>query len=100
MTSGNVYDGCNIENSSFGGTVCAERVAIWKAISEGEKSIDKVYVYTKDGWPPCGLCLQVMSEFAGKNLEIIIGNEKGEEKMHKFKELLPNAFTPENLKKL
>lgn len=100
MTSGNVYDGCNIENSSFGGTVCAERVAIWKAISEGEKSIDKVYVYTKDGWPPCGLCLQVMSEFAGKNLEIIIGNEKGEEKTLKFKELLPNAFTPENLKKL
>ena len=100
MTSGHIYDGCNIENSSFGGTVCAERVAIWKAISEGEKSIEKVYVYTKDGWPPCGLCLQVMSEFASKNLEIIIGNESGEEKTLKFKELLPNAFTPENLKKL
>lgn len=100
MSSGKVYDGCNVENSSFGGTVCAERVAILKAISEGEKQIDKVYVYTKDGWPPCGLCLQVISEFAGPGLQVILGDEKANEKVLTLKDLLPNAFTPDHLKKL
>lgn len=100
MSSGKVYQGCNVENSSFGGTVCAERVAIFKAISEGEKIIDKVYVYTKDGWPPCGLCLQVMAEFGTPDMEVTLGDEKGQEKVLKFKELLPHAFTSEHLKKL
>jgi cytidine deaminase len=100
MDSGKIFYGCNVENSSFGGTVCAERVAIWKAISEGEKLLKTVYVYTKDGWPPCGMCLQVMAEFAAPDLKIIIGNANGEEKVFSFKELLPQAFTPENLKQL
>lgn len=99
MKSGKVYDGCNVENSSFGGTVCAERVAILKAVSEGEKAISSVYVYTESGWPPCGLCLQVISEFATDNLEIIMGDGKGNEKAMKFKEMLPLAFTPDRLKK-
>src|SRR5688572_28773802 len=76
---GTVYQGCNIENSSFGGTVCAERVAILKAVSEGHKSIKKVYVYTDPGWPPCGMCLQVMTEFASGDLEIVMGNKAGVE---------------------
>ncbi len=97
--SGKIYSGCNIENSSFSATLCAERVAIFKAISEGEKSLAQVYVYTKDGWPPCGMCLQVMSEFADKNTVVIIGDEKGNEKVLKFSELMPNAFTPDHLKK-
>lgn len=99
-TSGKVFSGCNIENSSFSATLCAERVAIFKAVSEGEKSLKSVYVYTKDGWPPCGMCLQVISEFATNETQVIIGNDKGEEKVLKFKELMPNAFTPDHLKKL
>ena len=100
MKSGKIFSGCNVENSSFGGTVCAERVAIFKAVSEGERAISKVYVYTKDGWPPCGFCLQVMSEFATDDLEIIIGDAQGNEKNIRFKEMLPHAFTPDHLKKV
>jgi cytidine deaminase len=95
---GSIYTGCNVENSSFGGTVCGERVAIWKAISEGHRKIKKVYVYTVDGWPPCGMCLQVMAEFAEKDLEITFGDKDGKETTKKFKELLTHAFTPEHLK--
>lgn len=94
---GKFYSGCNIENASFGGTVCAERVAIWKAVSEGHTKIKRIYVYTKDGWPPCGMCLQVMTEFADGNLEITFGDEKGKETTKKLKELLTNAFTPDHM---
>lgn len=91
---GTTYSGCNIENASFGGTVCAERVAIWKAVSEGHKNFKKIYVYTKDGWPPCGMCLQVMAEFAHQDFEIIMGNESGQESLKTLDELLTHAFTP------
>lgn len=94
---GTIFTGCNVENSSFGGTVCGERVAIWKAISEGHKIIKKVYVYTEPGWPPCGMCLQVMSEFAHPDLEITIGDKNGTIKTKKLKELLGEAFTPDYL---
>lgn len=95
---GQIYQGCNIENSSFGGTVCAERVAIWKAVSAGQRKISKVYVYTKDGWPPCGMCLQVMTEFADKDLEITFGDQQGKETTRKLSELLTHAFTADHLK--
>jgi cytidine deaminase len=95
---GSVFQGCNIENSSFGGTVCAERVAIWKAVSEGHKKLKKVYVYTDTGWPPCGICLQVMTEFSSLDLEITFGDKAGNEKTRKLGELLTHAFTPDNLK--
>ncbi len=95
---GKIYQGCNIENASFGGTVCAERVAIWKAVSEGHKKMKKIYVYTKDGWPPCGMCLQVMTEFADLNLEIVFGNEAGKETTKKLGDLLTSAFTPDHMK--
>ena len=94
---GKIYQGCNIENASYGGTVCAERVAIWKAVSEGHKKIKRVYVYTQDGWPPCGMCLQVMTEFADPNIEVTMGDGSGKETTKKLKELLPCAFTPEHL---
>lgn len=96
---GTVYGGCNIENSSFGGTVCAERVAIWKAVSEGHKHIKRIYVYTDAGWPPCGMCRQVMAEFAAPDLEIVIGDKAGKEQVWKFKDIMPMAFTPEHLTK-
>ena len=94
---GKIFLGCNIENASFGGTVCAERVAIWKAVSEGHTKMKRIYVYTKDGWPPCGMCLQVMTEFADGNLEVTFGNEAGKETTKKLKELLTNAFTPDHM---
>ncbi len=96
---GTLFQGCNVENSSFGGTVCAERVAIWKAVSEGHRKLKRIYVYTVDGWPPCGMCLQVMTEFSDLNLEITFGDKAGNEKSKKLGELLTHAFTPEHLKK-
>lgn len=96
-SDGQIYQGCNIENASFGGTVCAERVAIWKAVSEGHKKLKRIYVYTINGWPPCGMCLQVMTEFADKELEITFGDQQGKETTKKLKELLTHAFTPEHM---
>ncbi len=99
---GTMYSGHNIENSSYGATICAERVAISQAISneKGQKGrmIEKLYIYSKDGWPPCGICRQVISEFMSRDLEIIIGNEKGEERIMNFCEIYPMAFTQEYLK--
>jgi cytidine deaminase len=93
-TDGQVYQGCNIENASFGGTVCAERVAMWKAVSEGHKKMKRIYIYTKEGWPPCGMCLQVMTEFADPDLEVTFADQAGKETQKKLKELLTSAFTP------
>ena len=95
--NGEFFSGCNIENSSYGGTICAERVAIFKAVSAGHRKLKKVYVYSKAGWPPCGMCRQVIAEFADKNLEVIIGDAKGHKKRLKFKQIFPLAFTPEHL---
>jgi len=98
MEDGTIYQGCNIENSSFGGTVCAERVAMWKAVSEGHKKVKKIYVYTDAGWPPCGMCLQIMTEFGSGDLEIVMGDKSGKETTKKLKELLTHAFTSDHLK--
>ena len=99
MTDGSIYTGANIENASYGGTICAERVAILKAVFEKKMRISKVYVYTKEGWPPCGMCRQVMSEFASPDMEVIIGDVAGKETTMKFSELMPLSFTPEHLNK-
>lgn len=98
MDDGTVFSGCNVENSSFGGTVCAERVAIFKAVSEGHKKLKKIYVYTVDGWPPCGMCLQVMTEFSSLDMEVTYGDKNGKETTKKLGELLTSAFTPDHLK--
>lgn len=98
MSDGSIYSGCNVENASYGGTVCAERVAIFKAVSENKRVVEKVYVYTEEGWPPCGLCRQVMSEFASKNMEVIMGNKAGGDTVMKFTDLMPLSFTPDHLK--
>lgn len=96
-SDGSIYTGCNIENASYGGTICAERVAILKAVSDKKLSLKKIYVYTKEGWPPCGMCRQVMSEFASEDLVVIIGDEKGKETKIKFTDLMPHSFTPNHL---
>ena len=90
--SGRIFSGCNIENGSYGLTVCAERVAIFKAVLGGERKVKAVLVYagTVKLTPPCGACLQVISEFA-ENPEIILSNGRST-KTYRLKELLPLGF--------
>ena len=91
---GSVYTGCNIENSAYGPSNCAERTAIFKAVSEGNREFLKIAVVS-DGENysyPCGVCRQVLCEFS-PNMEIVIANKTGEFVKAKLKDLLPNAFT-------
>lgn len=103
LTNGQVYSGCNIENASYGGTVCAERVAIWKAYSENssQEKIKEIVVSSdaESPWPPCGFCRQVIAEFATPDTTIRLVNLEHKEIVYKFKDLFPEAFKPEHLKK-
>lgn len=103
LSNGNIYSGCNIENASYGGTVCAERVAIWKAFSENKNSekIIEIFVASNEGqpWPPCGLCRQIMSEFALPETKITLVNLNNVEETYTFDELFPHAFKSEHLNK-
>lgn len=96
LSNGKTYSGCNIENSSFGATVCAERVAVWKAVSEngGDIQITEIAVATEASppWSPCGMCRQVINEFVSKDCKISLVNKKGEVVKHTHAELLPHAF--------
>ena len=95
---GRVFQGCNIENASFGLTNCAERTAMFKAISEGHRSFHRIVIAGKseDFCVPCGSCRQVMREFAPE-LEVICLNGKGEAKHYTLRQLLPESFGPEYL---
>lgn len=87
-----VFTGCNIENASYGATNCAERTAIFKAVSEGQRNFVKIAVATKSGATayPCGICLQVMNEFMPDGMVVL---EKDNKIMtYKLRELLPNGF--------
>ena len=103
LKNGKVFTGCNIENSSYGGTVCAERVAVWNAVSQlgGQIQITDVYVATEASppWSPCGLCRQVINEFVAKECNIVLVNPKGEVKYFTHRELLPSAFDRATLEK-
>lgn len=95
-SKGKLFSGCNIENSSYGGTVCAERVAIWKGVSENMKLPIKTVVVVsseKEKWPPCGMCRQVMAEFCSPTTTVFFGNNKKEFSKMTFEELLPEAFS-------
>ncbi len=94
--SGCIYTGCNIENASFGATVCAERVAIFKAVADGQTRFNKIAIAASgELTPPCGICLQVMREFNIKT--IILINQKKQWRSYTLKELLPVSFGPHNL---
>ncbi|MBE3090907.1 MAG: cytidine deaminase [Candidatus Atribacteria bacterium] len=95
---GKIFTGCNIENASFGLTVCAERVAIFKAISEGSTKFEAIAVIGDTDKPcsPCGACRQVISEF-GEDIPLIMANLKEDVKIKKIKELLPEAFGKSDL---
>lgn len=93
--SGNIYTGCNVEIASFGATNCAERTAIFKAVSqEGKVSISKIAIVSDDEnyIYPCGICRQAMAEFADDDMELICTKKNGEYKIIKFGDILPNAF--------
>ena len=95
--TGKTYTGVNIENAAYPQTMCAERVAIFKAVSEGEKDFDVISVVTDNGGSPCGGCRQVMAEF-GLDTTVLLADGKGNlVKETTVKELLPEAFTPEKL---
>ncbi len=90
--SGKVYTGCNIENASFSATVCAERTALFKAVSEGEREFSAIAIVgSTDLCFPCGVCRQVMSEFCGKNFKIYL-EENGKPVTYALGELLPGRF--------
>ena len=97
--NGKVYTGCNIESASYGLTVCAERVAIWKALSEGERHFTELAVVadTESLTPPCGTCRQIIWEFA-KSASIIFANLRGERETFQIRDLLPRAFDARFLK--
>ena len=91
---GRVFTGCNVENSTYGLSMCAERVAIFKAVSEGSHEIAKVAVVTDHErlTPPCGCCRQMIWEFAMEETEVLIANLEGDVRKFEIKELLPEAF--------
>lgn len=92
---GRVYTGCNVENASYGLTVCAERVAVWKAMSEGVRPGEfrriAVCADTERLTPPCGACRQILWEFCG-DVAVTLGNLEGRTREYRMKELLPDAF--------
>lgn len=98
---GKIYTGCNIENASYGATNCAERTAIFKAISDGYRTIAAIAIVGDDAnyTYPCGICRQVISEFASKDTKIILGKNENEYIVKTLDEILPGAFTKNNLLK-
>jgi cytidine deaminase len=90
---GGVFSGCNIENATYGLTVCAERVAIWKALSEGETEFRRlaIVVDTSELTPPCGACRQVIWEFCA-DIEVILANLSGKKAIYRMTDLLPYPF--------
>ena len=95
--SGRIYDGANIENASYPLAICAERVAIFKAVTDGEKDFKAVAIVTKNGGMPCGSCRQVMSEFSPEMLVIIADEQERIVAEKKLSDLLPNAFRSDDL---
>jgi cytidine deaminase len=95
--SGAIYSGVNIENAAYPTTICAERVAVFKAVSDGEREFTAIAVATLNGGTPCGSCRQVLAEF-GLETIVLIANSKGQiMEETNVDQLLPGAFQPENL---
>ncbi|MFP7295638.1 cytidine deaminase [Neobacillus niacini] len=98
--NGKVFHGCNIENASYGMTNCAERTALFNAYSEGVTQFDTLVVVADTEGPvsPCGACRQVISELCDSEMEVVLTNLKGDIQRILVKDLLPGAFSPEDLK--
>jgi cytidine deaminase len=97
-TSGRIFGGCNVENATYGLTMCAERVAIFRAISEGERGFDAIAVVTDTDslTPPCGACRQLIWEFCG-DVPVIMANLKGKVEVIQMKSLFPKPFDSSHL---
>ena len=97
-TSGRIFAGCNVENATYGLTICAERVAIFKAVSEGERGFSAIAVVTDTEvlTPPCGACRQLIWEFCG-DIPVSMANLKGKIEVVQMKELFPKPFDDSNL---
>jgi cytidine deaminase len=95
--SGETYVGCNVENASYGLSICAERVAIFKAVCAGQRKFEALAVVTETLAKPCGACRQVLAEF-GLDIQIIIADLDGRREVHTVRDLLPIAFTPESFR--
>ena len=91
--SGRIHTGCNVENASYGLTVCAERVAVWKAVSEGARTFRRIVIAAGGNKlaPPCGACRQILWEFCG-NIEVVLVNPRGESRSLRMADLLPEPF--------
>ncbi len=97
--SGKLYTGCNVENAAYPTSLCAERVAIVKAVSEGERDFIALAVVTSNAGSPCGACRQVFSEFAEDDAVILLATARGNRrKKFTMKQILPDRFGPEHLK--
>lgn len=92
MADGSIYTGCNVENVAFPQSICAERVAIVKAVSEGRRTIRRLAVVTKDGGMPCGGCRSVIAQFAADDGEIFVASLDGDVRTFGIDELIPHAF--------
>lgn len=96
--SGKIYTGCNVESASYSPTICAERTAISKAVSEGETKYEAIAVVGSSNYTfPCGVCRQVIREF-GKDIKVIVANDEEDYKIFTLEELLPHSFGPDDLK--
>ena len=97
-TSGRIFGGCNVENATYGLTICAERVAIFKAISEGERGFDAIAVVTDSEvlTPPCGACRQLIWEFCG-DVPVILADLRGKVEIIQMRDLFPKPFDASNL---
>lgn len=94
---GTIYTGCNVENASYGGTICAERTALVKAVSEGGRRFTAICVITENGGSPCGICRQVLYEF-NPDMSVILASPNGAiVKIYTLRELLPDGFGAEKL---
>jgi cytidine deaminase len=95
--TGRLFTGVNVENAAYPTTICAERVAVFKAVSEGEREFEVIAVVTDNGGSPCGSCRQVLAEFGLDTIVLIADGRGSLIKQTTVKELLPEAFTPESL---
>jgi cytidine deaminase len=94
-----VYTGCNVENASYPLCICAERVAVFKAVSEGEHEFEAIAVVTLTGAMPCGACRQVLREFGGPegDLRVLVSDLESDYRTFTIDQLLPEGFTPDQL---
>lgn len=98
--SGAYYMGCNIESAAYSPTICAERTALVKAVSETERTFEALAIVSSgDTCSPCGVCRQMLAEFCDADMPVICANKSGKYKMFSLGELLPEAFTPKDLNK-